>query len=147
MLKVKFYEIDSVDDKELRFVVIMTKYKGQWIYVRHRNRNTWEIPGGHRENNENMYDAASRELTEETGAMKFSLTPLCIYSVQREEFTDCTESYGQLFYSEVEELSGQLLFEIGEVKLFDHMPEQLTYPLIQPFLHQKAIERIEEMNG
>jgi 8-oxo-dGTP diphosphatase len=36
----------------------MTKFNGQWLYVRHKERQTWEIPGGHREENENINDTA-----------------------------------------------------------------------------------------
>ena len=66
MIKVKFYQIGTIDDNKLLFAVIMAKFRGQWLYVRHRDRDTWEIPGGHREENETIYETASRELIEET---------------------------------------------------------------------------------
>lgn len=140
MFKVNFYDLNIVDDNILLFAVIMTKFNGKWIYVRHKDRQTWEIPGGHREKNENINDTASRELFEETGAVKFSITPVCIYSVERDESINYTESFGQLFYSEVETLDNQLQFEISEIKFFDDIPDNLTYPLIQPFLHRKVLE-------
>lgn len=140
MFKVNFYDLNIVDDNILLFAVIMTKFNGKWIYVRHKDRQTWEIPGGHREKNENINDTASRELFEETGAVKFSMTPVCIYSVERDESINYTESFGQLFYSEVETLDNQLQFEISEIKFFDDIPDNLTYPLIQPFLHRKVLE-------
>lgn len=140
MFKVNFYDLNTVDDNILLFAVIMTKFNGKWIYVRHKDRQTWEIPGGHREKNENINDTASRELFEETGAVKFSITPVCIYSVERDESINYTESFGQLFYSEVETLDNQLQFEISEIKFFDDIPDNLTYPLIQPFLHRKVLE-------
>jgi 8-oxo-dGTP diphosphatase len=144
MVKVNFYDLNTIEDNKLLFAVIMTKFNGQWLYVRHKDRDTWEIPGGHREENENIYDTASRELFEETGATRFRLTPICIYSVERDENVDYTESYGQLFYSEVETLDNLLHFEIDETKSFEDMPVNLTYPLIQPFLHKKAIEFLRE---
>jgi len=143
--EVKFYETGAINDNKLAYAVIAAKYRGQWLYVRHRERETWEIPGGHREENETIYDTASRELVEETGAVKFSLTPVCIYSVVRED-AEQSETFGQLFYSEVETLDSQLLFETAEVKLFDDIPDNLTYPMIQPFLHRKVEEFLESCN-
>lgn len=145
MIKVNFYELNTVEDNKLLFAVIMAKYNGQWIYVRHNKRNTWEIPGGHREKNESIESTASRELFEETGAKKFSITPICIYSVDRGENVDYSESFGQLFYSEVETLDNLPDFEINEIKLFGNIPEDLTYPLIQPFLHEKVQEYLRKV--
>lgn len=130
MLKVDFYELNTVEDSKLLFAVIMARYEGKWIFVRHKNRTTWEIPGGHREENENIEFTASRELTEETGAKDFTITPVCIYSVDGGK----SKSFGQLFYSEVHCLDELPNYEIGEIKLFDSLPENLTYPLIQPHL-------------
>lgn len=145
MIKVNFYDLNTIEDNKLLFAVIVAKYNGQWLYVKHKKRSTWEIPGGHREENETINDTASRELMEETGAIKFKLMPICIYSVERDENVDYTESFGQLFYSEVEEIDKALHFEIGEIKLFDDIPDNLTYPLIQPFLYEKVSEFLKEM--
>ena len=145
LLKVNFYELNTIKDDELLFAVIMTKFNGQWIYVRHTDRQTWEIPGGHREENEKINDTASRELIEETGATKFSLTPVCVYSVESDENIEYTESFGQLFYSEVETIDNLLHFEISEIRLFDNTPEDLTYPLIQPVLHRKVLEFLKKV--
>lgn len=136
MLKVNFYELNTVEDSKLKFAVIMARYKCKWIFVRHKERLTWEIPGGHREENESINFTASRELTEETGAKNYNIIPVCIYSVARDEI----ESFGQLFYSDVEYLDELPNSEIGEVKLFDTIPESLTYPLIQPHLYKKIEE-------
>jgi len=78
-MEVKFY--DSVDDSLLKFAVIISKYKGHWVFCKHRERNTYEIPGGHRENGEAIFDTANRELREETGAKVYTIAPVCVYSV------------------------------------------------------------------
>ncbi|MBL4937688.1 NUDIX domain-containing protein [Clostridium sp. YIM B02515] len=134
MIKVNFYDLNTIEDDKLHFAVIMAKYSGKWIFVKHKKRETWEIPGGHREENEDINYTASRELIEETGAKDFNIIPIYIYSVGRGE----EESFGQLFYAKVESLGELLDFEIGEVKLFDSIPENLTYPLIQPCLFDKV---------
>lgn len=136
MLKVNSYDIESIEDSKLKFAVIAARYKDKWIFVKHKDRTTWEIAGGHREEGEDIKDTAARELFEETGAKDFSLYPICIYSVDREGI----ESFGQLFYADIESLGDLPDLEIGEVKLFYAMPENLTYPLIQPFLFQRTLE-------
>lgn len=144
MFKVNFYELNTIEASKLKFAVIMTKFNGQWLYVRNKNRSTWETSGGHREEKESINDAASRELYEETGATKFKLTPICVYSVESDEDINYTKSFGQLFYSEVEALDNELHYETSEIKLFSHMPDNLTYPLIQPFLHKRTLEFLQE---
>jgi 8-oxo-dGTP diphosphatase len=144
MLKVNFYNLNTIKDDKLLFAVIMTKYNGQWVYAKHKKRNTWEIPGGHREKNETINDAASRELFEETGANSFNITPVCVYSVEGDERIDYAESFGQLFYAEIESFDKLPDYEIREIKLFNNIPEDLTYPLIQPYLHKKVLEFIQE---
>ena len=79
MTKVNFY--DSIDDSMLKFAVIIAKHNGKWVFCKHRERSTWEVPGGHREQGEDILETAKRELYEETGAINFEINPICIYSV------------------------------------------------------------------
>ena len=44
-----------------------TKTKNVLLLQRNDGNNTWEIPGGKRENNEDIVDALKREIKEETG--------------------------------------------------------------------------------
>ncbi|WP_044478138.1 NUDIX hydrolase [Paenibacillus antibioticophila] len=139
-MEVNFYELDIIDDVKLKYAVILTKYNDQWIYVKHKERQTWEIPGGRREPHESIEDTARRELYEETGALTYNLSPVCVYSVKRE---NDDESYGALFCSEVFEL-GQLPSdsEIGQIKIIQGLPNELTYPAIQPKLYDKGIKKL-----
>jgi len=141
MIEVKFYENNNISDQNIKFVVIMSEYKNKWIMVRHEKRNTWEIPGGHIEHLEKVEDAAKRELYEETGAIDFRLSPICIYSVTK----DKEETFGQLYYANINKLDKLPESEIAEIKLFDNMPEEVTYPLIQPFLYDKVQEYLIEI--
>ena len=67
MLEVKFY--DTVDDSLLKFAVIISQSNGKWIFCKHKERDTYEAPGGHREVGEDILETAKRELQEETGAI------------------------------------------------------------------------------
>ena len=68
MLEVKFY--DTVDDALLKFAVIISRSNGKWVLCKHKHkeRDTYEVPGGHREAGEEILETAKRELKEETGA-------------------------------------------------------------------------------
>jgi 8-oxo-dGTP diphosphatase len=140
-LKVNFYDDGSVEDEKIIFVVIVSRYKGDWILVRHNDRKTWEVPGGHREFQEDLDQAARRELFEETGANDFDLFPVCIYSVSSEEKT----SYGKLYLAEVKILGQLPESEIKEICFKRDFPQDnLTYPLIQPFLYKKVTEYLQK---
>lgn len=137
MLTVTFHAPSQVEDSLYKFAVIVSRYQGKWVLCRHRARNTWEIPGGHRESGELIEETARRELWEETGAAAADIRPVCAYCVNR----DGIGTYGMLFYADISELgsipSGS---EIGQIGLLELLPENLTYPAIQPHLHEHVQE-------
>lgn len=132
MIKVNFY--DKAYDSLLKFAVIVSKQNNKWVFVKHRERSTYECPGGHRENGEKIEDAARRELWEETGAVSYDLTPVCIYSVE----SNGEETYGKLYFANIREFGKLPALEIEKVELFDEPPESWTYPQIQPLLLKKV---------
>ncbi len=143
-LKVKFY--DSVDDSLLKFAVIIAKSNGKWVFCKHKERTTYELPGGHREKGETILDTAKRELQEETGAIEFQLTPVCVYSVTEKTRVNETgeETYGMLFLADISEFEKELHSEMEKVYLYERLPTEWTYPDIQPKLIEEAGRRIGE---
>ena len=132
MTKVQFY--DRVDDGKLRFAVIITRTEGQWVFCKHRDRDTLEVPGGHREPGEDILDTAKRELYEETGAIDFTMEPVCVYSVTAPGNFDGQETFGMLFSADVREFEKELHSEIERIVIRDDLPDNWTYPEIQPLL-------------
>lgn len=139
MVNVKFY--DEVDDGSLRFAVIIAKTGNQWVFCKHRERNTFEIPGGHREKGESITDTAKRELYEETGAIDYILKPVCVYSVTAPDNYDGEETFGMLYYADIQSFEDELHSEIERIVITDRLVEQWTYPLIQPKLMEEAMRR------
>lgn len=144
-MEVKFY--DGADDKPLKFAVIIARSNGKWVFCKHKKRDTLECPGGHREENEAIDDTAKRELVEETGAIKFSLHPLCVYSVVGKNRINETgeETFGKLYYAEIDSFEDELHSEIEKIVLLDSLPTNWTYPLIQPLLVKEYQRRIETL--
>jgi 8-oxo-dGTP diphosphatase len=58
--------------------------------------------------------------------------------------SDQTQAFGQLFYARVQTLGPLPPFEIAEIKLFSALPENLTYPLIQPYLFKRIKAYLEK---
>lgn len=135
MIEVTFHNVCDVADEVITIAVIAARQGGHWLLCRHKERSTWEIPGGHREKGDSIEQTARRELYEETGVTDAQLRLLDIYAVQR----DGVPSYGALFLADVNEM-GEIPAdsEIAEVRSFDALPRELTYPDIQAPLFSRV---------
>ncbi len=141
-MHVHFYE--TADDTLLKFAVIVSKSNGKWVFCKHKERDTYEVPGGHRENGETILEAAKRELYEETGAIAFDIKPVCVYSVTGKTRVNETgeESFGMLYYAEISAFEKELHSEMEQVLLLDELPGKWTYPQIQPLLIAEVQRRL-----
>lgn len=140
-MQVRFY--NSIDDHLLKFAVIISKSNGKWVFCKHKERSTYEVPGGHREPSETILETAKRELYEETGATDFTIEPVCVYSVTGKNRVNQSgeETFGMLYFAEIRQFEAQLHSEMEKVELFDALPQDWTYPLIQPLLIQEYQKR------
>ena len=142
LVEVKFYE--QVQDELLKFAVIISRTGGKWVFCKHKERDTYEVPGGHREMGETILETAKRELREETGAIDFDIKPVCVYSVKgktriNEHIDD--ESFGMLFVADIISFEEELHSEIERILITDKLVDNWTYPLIQPQLLEEAAKR------
>lgn len=141
MIKVRFY--DTAEDYLLKFAVIIAKSEGKYILCKHKERDTYEVPGGHREFGETIFEAAERELKEETGAVNFSIKPVCVYSVTgqtRAVKDENKETFGMLFAADIFSFEN-IHSEIEKIILTDNLEVNWTYPDIQPKLIEEAKKR------
>ena len=140
-MEIRFY--DDVDDSLLKFAVIIAKSGGKWVFCKHRERDTFEVAGGHREQGEKIDGTARRELNEETGAVSFTIEPICAYSVTGTNRVNSTgeETFGMLYYAEITAFEKELHSEMEKVFISDTLPDKWTYPLIQPELIKEAQHR------
>ena len=136
-VEVRFY--DNADDRLLKFAVIISVTGGKWVFCKHRKRDTLECPGGHREPGEDILTTAKRELWEETGAIDFDIQPVCIYSAGDED--DGRKAFGKLFFADIRAFEPELHSEIEKIVITDTLPDNWTYPLIQPLLIEELKKR------
>ena len=111
-----------------KYVVVMSRYQGKILLSRHKDRDTWETQGGHIEPGETPLEAARRELYEESGAMEFDIRPVFDYWAGDER----GGASGQVFAATIRTLSPLPKSEMAEVRAFDEIPPNVTYPAITP---------------
>ena len=111
-----------------KYVVVMSKYQGKILLSRHRDRTTWETQGGHIAPGETPLEAARRERYEESGALDFDIRPVFDYWAGDEKGS----ASGQVFAAKIRTLGPLPNSEMAEVRAFDEVPPNVTYPAITP---------------
>lgn len=126
----KTYSIGEL--KKYKYVVVLSYYNGKILLSRHKERSTWETQGGHIEENETPLEAAKRELFEESGAIEYSIVPVCDYWSGTEDLSRGAND--MVFKAVINKLGEISESEMAEVRQFDDLPDNLTYPEITPVL-------------
>ena len=121
----------------LRFVVVCSFCRGQLLLSYHSGHQSWETQGGHIEEGETPEDAARRELYEESGVSDAELVPVCDYYAYDREGS----SNGRVYAALVRRLGALPASEMSAARLFDVLPENLTYPSVTPVLFREAAKR------
>lgn len=143
-VRIVFHEPDYMPEEGITYSVIGCRYRGRWVFVRHRGKHTWEMPAGHVEEGETPEEAACRELAEETGAVLFDLHCVATYSVEEQGVT----GYGRLYFAEIKKMENfSDREEIEEVVFSDDMPSALTYPVIQPVLFGQVVRYTQKLSS
>jgi 8-oxo-dGTP diphosphatase len=114
----------SFTDAALTYVVIGAREENNWIFVRHRERDSWELPAGHIEEGEQAGDAARRELFEESGVTEADLTVLNDYIVR----IGGKVNHGRIYYAAVKRRGPLPESEIAEIQISEGSPAPATYP-------------------
>jgi 8-oxo-dGTP diphosphatase len=120
--------------KTYKYVVVLSHENGAILLSRRRDRATWETQGGHVEPGETPMEAARRELYEESGACEFDIAPLCDYF----GYDDESSANGMVFAAEIKSRGPLPESEMAEVRTFQALPQNLTYPNVTPALFQYA---------
>lgn len=120
--------------KTYKYTVICSNFEGKWILSKHKDRCTWETQGGHIEQGETPFEAAKRELFEESGITDADILPVCDYN----GYNSKSNANGMVFLALVHSLGELPESEMQDIALFDALPNELTYPLTSPVLYAEA---------
>lgn len=131
---IQFADRSFVLDNQIVYVVIASREQDKWLFVQHRERTTWELPGGKREAGENLIQAARRELFEETGSLSYWLQEVCIYRLCEDD-----PKWGLLLYAEINDRGTLPVSEIKAVIASQQEPIHWTYEA-----HPELLKRVKQ---
>lgn len=127
-MEMEFYKIGEIDEDKLDVMIIGIEYNNELIFDKVKDVENWELPEVNKQADECPTEAAVKIITEEIGAVSFTLKPLEDYCVKK----DGKETCGRLFYAKVERFDSSLDSEI-ELRYFQ--------------VHPEICEKLAEMKG
>ena len=120
----KLTEIETVKTDILpdshKSVLVFIKEGNTWLMVKNKFRN-WEFPGGHKENDESVFETATREAYEEAGVEIKNLKYFGFYRLLCGHTTLVVTAEVEKFHEIPVE------FETEERKFVDKLPEVLSF--------------------
>lgn len=113
---------DHPFSKEPKHVWVICRYKDKWLLTKHKERG-YEFPGGKVESGETAYEAAVREVMEETGAILKEMNYLAQYYVAGKSGSVIKNVY----FANVEKLTEQpTYYETEGPVLMDRLSDNLA---------------------
>lgn len=113
--------LNGSSPQDSRSVLILLKKDGEWLMGYNSVRKGWELPGGHIEAGEDVFQAAKRECFEEVGAVIENIVPRGYYLLPDGHKT------AFVLADVVSMKSTPLEHEISEVKSFKDFPSDVTF--------------------
>ena len=117
-----FYK--ELKNKKIDVVLVFAKYDNKWVLCKHKTRDTLEVCGGHVEKDESIYQAAERELYEESGAIAKNIQLVGYLSKN----VNNSRQYAAVFVVEVDKIEQLPNYEMSEIILLKEFPLNTTYP-------------------
>lgn len=127
--KLEIVKADSIP-LGYRSVLVFIKKDSEWLMVKNKYRG-WEFPGGHKENDETVFETATREAFEEAGADIKNLQYVGFYRLTSGHTTS-------IISAEIERLHDiPTGFETIERKFVSEFPKELSFnDAVYPWLVQ-----------
>lgn len=126
---------------ESRHVLVISKFKGQWLLTEHSERGL-EFPGGKAESGESLEDAAVREVFEETGAVAEELEWFAEYLVEAAKPFSKT-----VFIARISSIEKIELMETKGAVLVDRLEPDSSYSFLMKDEGMKEIMERVSANG
>lgn len=124
-MDIEFFKIGELDEDKLEVMMIGIEYNNELIFDKVEDLATWDIPATNKDLEECATEAAVKVITEEIGAVNFTLKPMYDYIIKKEG----KDIYGRLFYAKVERFNSSLDSEI-----------ELRYFQVHPDIYEKLAE-------
>lgn len=126
---------------ESRHVLVISKFKGQWLLTEHGERGL-EFPGGKAESGESLEDAAVREVYEETGGIAVELEWFAEYLVEAEKPFCKT-----VFIAGISSMNDVELMETNGAVLVDRLDPDSSYSFLMKDDGMKEMMERVNANG
>jgi 8-oxo-dGTP pyrophosphatase MutT (NUDIX family) len=144
-MECKAYPFGTLGD--YKYADIISFHNSKWIFSKHKKRTTWETQGGHIEKGETPFEAAKRELFEESGAVDFDIEPLCDYWISGKLNGVEIAGHGQVFLANIRTFTDiPSQSEMERICLFDSPPSNLTYPDYSREIFPLAIQKKKSLS-
>jgi len=129
---IKIFKTDILPESHKSVLVFIKKDK-EWLMVRNKFRS-WEFPGGHKENDETVYETAEREAFEEAGVDIKNMKYVGYYQLSCGHTTLIVTAEVETFHEIPTD------FETAECKFVTEFPESLSFSdAIYPWLIKNFI--------